>query len=94
MPFGFFAQIIPGIDGLIHISQISEKHVAKPQDVLTLGEIVKAKIIEINEEKKRISLSMTEAAGGQINEDELGENHAAEGEQIVAPEADELGENV
>jgi (E)-4-hydroxy-3-methyl-but-2-enyl pyrophosphate reductase len=94
MPFGSFAQIIPGIDGLIHISQISEKRVAKPQDVLTLGEIVKAKIIEINEEKKRISLSMTEAAGGQINEDELGENHAAEGEQIVAPEADELGENV
>lgn len=60
-PFGSFAQIIPGVDGLIHISQISDKHIAKPQDVLQMGEVVKAKIIEIDEERKRISLSIREA---------------------------------
>ena len=62
MPFGAFAQIIPGVDGLIHISQISEHRVAKPQDVLQMGDTVKVKIIEIDEERKRISLSMREAA--------------------------------
>jgi ribosomal protein S1/(E)-4-hydroxy-3-methyl-but-2-enyl pyrophosphate reductase len=61
MPFGSFAQIIPGVDGLIHISQIADKHIAKPQDVLELGQTVKVKIIEIDEEKKRISLSIREA---------------------------------
>lgn len=63
MPFGAFAQIIPGVDGLIHISQISDTHVAKPQDVLEEGQTVKAKIIEIDEDRKRISLSMREAEG-------------------------------
>lgn len=61
MPFGSFAQIMPGVDGLIHISQISDKHIAKPQDVLEMGQVVKVKIIEIDEEKKRISLSIREA---------------------------------
>jgi (E)-4-hydroxy-3-methyl-but-2-enyl pyrophosphate reductase len=57
-PFGAFARIIPGIDGLIHISQISDKRIEKPQDVLKVGDVVKAKITEIDTEKKRISLSM------------------------------------
>ncbi len=61
MPFGAFAQIIPGVDGLIHISQIADHHVAKPQDVLAMDETVKVKIIEVDEEKKRISLSIREA---------------------------------
>lgn len=57
-PFGAFAQIIPGIDGLIHISQISDKRVANVKDVLSVGDTVKAKITEIDAEKKRISLSI------------------------------------
>ena len=56
--FGAFATIIPGIDGLIHVSQISNERVAKPQDVLKVGQQVDAKITEIDLEKKRISLSM------------------------------------
>ncbi|MDD6022110.1 MAG: bifunctional 4-hydroxy-3-methylbut-2-enyl diphosphate reductase/30S ribosomal protein S1 [Oscillospiraceae bacterium] len=56
--FGAFANIIPGIDGLIHISQIADRHIAKPQDVLKIGEVVKAKITEIDFEKKRVSLSI------------------------------------
>ena len=56
--FGAFAHIIPGVDGLIHISQIANKHVAKPADVLKIGEKVTVKITEINEERKRVSLSI------------------------------------
>ncbi len=56
--FGAFAHIISGIDGLIHISQIANKHVAKPADVLKIGEKVTVKITEIDEERKRVSLSI------------------------------------
>ncbi len=56
--YGAFARIIPGIDGLIHISQIANKHIAKPQDELTVGQEVEAKITAIDLEKKRISLSI------------------------------------
>ena len=56
--FGAFARIIPGIDGLIHISQISNQHITKPQDVLSVGDEVKAVITAIDFDKKRVSLSM------------------------------------
>ena len=56
--YGAFARIIPGIDGLIHISQIANKHIAKPQDELTVGQEVEAKITAIDLDKKRISLSI------------------------------------
>ena len=56
--YGAFARIIPGVDGLIHISQIANKHIAKPQDELKVGETVDAKIIAIDEDKKRVSLSI------------------------------------
>ena len=58
MPFGAFAQIVPGVDGLIHISQIANKKIAKPEDVLKVGEEVEAKIIEIDDENKKVSLSI------------------------------------
>lgn len=57
-PFGAFAQIIPGIDGLIHISQIANQRVNKVSDVLSVGQEVDAKITEIDFEKQRISISM------------------------------------
>ena len=56
--YGAFARVIPGIDGLIHISQIANKHVAKPGDELTVGQEVEVKIIEIDQDKKRVSLSI------------------------------------
>ncbi|MEE1319101.1 MAG: S1 RNA-binding domain-containing protein, partial [Ruminococcus sp.] len=56
--FGAFANIIPGIDGLIHISQIANKRIDKPADVLKVGETVEAKITAIDFDKKRVSLSM------------------------------------
>ncbi len=56
--FGAFARIIPGIDGLIHISQIADHRIEKPQDVLKVNDVVKAKITEIDFDKKRVSLSI------------------------------------
>lgn len=58
MPFGAFAEIIEGVDGLIHISQIAQTKIAKPQDVLELGQEVNVKITAINEEKQTVSLSI------------------------------------
>ena len=56
--FGAFAHIMPGIDGLIHISQIANKHVSKPADALKIGEKVNVKITDIDDERKRVSLSI------------------------------------
>lgn len=56
--FGAFAVIIPGVKGLIHISQIANRRIDKPQDELTVGQVVKAKITAIDTEKKRVSLSI------------------------------------
>lgn len=56
--FGAFAKVIPGIDGLIHISQIADRHISKPQDVLKVGEKVNCKITAIDFDKKRVSLSI------------------------------------
>ena len=58
MPFGAFAEIMDGVDGLIHISKIANKRISKPADVLELGQVVDAKIIEIDNEKQKISLSI------------------------------------
>lgn len=67
--FGAFARIIPGIDGLIHVSQISNERVEKPEDVLSKGQKVQAKITAIDFEKRRISLSMKEAVEVSSEED-------------------------
>lgn len=66
MPFGAFAQILPGVDGLIHISQISNKRIANPQDVLKIGEEVDAKILEVDFDAKKVSLSIRALIEEQI----------------------------
>ena len=58
MTFGAFAEILPGVDGLIHISQIAERRIGKPEDVLSEGQDVQVKIIDVDAENKRISLSI------------------------------------
>ncbi len=57
MSFGAFAEVVPGVDGLIHISQIADHRVEKPEDELAEGDVVKVKITDINTETKKISLS-------------------------------------
>ena len=58
MTFGAFAEILPGVDGLIHISQIADKRIGKPEDVLAEGQEVQVKITDVDAEHKRISLSI------------------------------------
>lgn len=55
--FGAFANILPGIDGLIHISEIAHEHIANPAEVLKVGDTVKVKILDVDFDKKRVSLS-------------------------------------
>lgn len=70
--FGAFASILPGVDGLVHVSQIAREHVAKPQDVLSVGQTIEAKITEIDLDRKRISLSIK-----ALLEDEPSDEQAA-----------------
>ena len=58
MPFGAFAEVLPGVDGLIHISQIADRRIGKPDEVLKIGQKIDAKITDIDMEKKKISLSI------------------------------------
>ena len=76
--YGAFARIIPGIDGLVHISQIANKHVAKPQDELTVGQEVDAKITAIDFEKKRVSLSIRALLEPEVKEEAPAEETADE----------------
>ena len=70
MTFGAFAEVVPGVDGLIHISQIADRRIEKPGDVLTEGEMVDAKITAIDEEKQKISLSIRALLAPAADEDE------------------------
>ena len=56
--FGAFIELEPGVDALLHVSQISREHVEKPSDVLQVGEIITAKVVDFNEEERKISLSI------------------------------------
>lgn len=82
--FGAFAQVIPGVDGLIHISQISNTRIDKPSDVLSIGQEVEVKITDIDLEKKRVSLSIR-----ALLEEARAEEEAAAQEE--APQVMEFG---
>ena len=56
--FGAFVELAPGVDALLHVSQISREHVAKPSDVLTIGQEIQAKVVDFNSEDHKISLSI------------------------------------
>lgn len=56
--FGAFVELVPGVDALLHVSQISREHVDKPSDVLSIGQEIVAKIVDFNEDDRKISLSM------------------------------------
>lgn len=56
--FGAFVELAPGVDALLHVSQISKDHVEKPADVLAIGDVITAKVVDFNEEDKKISLSI------------------------------------
>ena len=83
--FGAFAKIVDDVKGLIHISQIADRHIASPKEVLSIGDIVKAKITEIDYDRKRVSLSIR----ALIEKDE---NTEVEGIEEYAPAAEETVE--
>ncbi|PLS16365.1 30S ribosomal protein S1 [Bacillus sp. M6-12] len=58
--FGAFVEVFPGVEGLVHISQISHKHIATPNEVLKEGQTVKVKVLDVNENEQRLSLSIKE----------------------------------
>jgi len=89
MTFGAFAEILPGVDGLIHISQIANRHIAKPDDVLAEGQEVQVKITEIDAENKRISLSIRALLA---TEEEVAEEPAEEVEEVAEEAAEETAE--
>ncbi|RLL48193.1 30S ribosomal protein S1 [Oceanobacillus piezotolerans] len=58
--FGAFVEVLPGVEGLVHISQIANRHIGTPQEVLEVGQSVKVKVLDVNEDEERISLSIKE----------------------------------
>ncbi|ATW24105.1 bifunctional 4-hydroxy-3-methylbut-2-enyl diphosphate reductase/30S ribosomal protein S1 [Candidatus Formimonas warabiya] len=83
-PFGAFVQVEPGIEGLVHISQLAPQRVAKTEDVVKPGDQVKVKVLGIDLEAKRMSLSIKEASGVTVEEEKKEEN-------VVIPEEEGLG---
>jgi len=79
--FGAFAEIIPGVDGLIHISQLADKRVADPKEIFSIGDTTDAKITAVDEEKQKISLSVRALF-------EAAEEAAEEVEETVAEDAE------
>ena len=84
MPFGAFAEVMPGVDGLIHISQIANRRIGKPDEVLSVGDVVDVKITAIDNDKQKISLSIR-----ALSEPEPAPRRA-EPEAPAAPEEDAL----
>ncbi len=81
--FGAFVELAPGVDALLHVSQIAREHVEKPADYLTVGQEVEAKIVDFNEADRKISLSMKAIAPAPAEEEaeaEVVEEIAAEEE--------------
>ena len=86
--FGAFIELEPGIDALLHVSQISKKHVKKPSDVLKVGQIIDAKVVDFKEDEKKISLSRRDFDDDLVP-DELPAEEAAPAAEETAPAAEE-----
>lgn len=92
-PFGAFARIIDGVDGLIHISQLADRRVENVKDVVSIGDVVKVKIIGADVDNKRISISMRalleDRGAAEAEEAAKVEEASAEAEEVPAAEAAE-----
>lgn len=88
MTFGAFAEVIPGVDGLIHISQIANRRIGKPEEVLSVGDVVEAKITAIDMENHKISLSIRALAEPAAAQPELPEEDDGEDALVYEVSAD------
>jgi 4-hydroxy-3-methylbut-2-enyl diphosphate reductase len=90
MPFGAFAEVYEDVDGLIHISRVSSERINSPADVLSVGQVVDVKITEIDDENRKLALSIraiTEAAEKAAREEALAAEKAAAEAEAAAEEA-------
>jgi small subunit ribosomal protein S1 len=101
VPFGAFVRVAPGIEGLVHISELSEQHVDSPESVLSVGDQVRVKVIEVDVARRRISLSMRQVGGAmpavaekeiEADEDEIRPEGAPSAGPEAAPATQEMAE--
>ena len=89
VPFGAFVRVAQGIEGLVHISELSDQHVESPEAVLSVGDTVRVKVIDVDISRRRISLSMRQVGGGAIVQPASDEIQAeAPAEPAAAPVAE------
>jgi small subunit ribosomal protein S1 len=86
--FGAFVEILPGVEGLVHISELAQHHVENPREVVSQGDLVSAKIIEVDAERRRLSLSLKRIEGGGVTQ------RADESEPVEGTPNLELSEEV
>ena len=92
--FGAFIELEPGIDALLHVSQISKKHVKKPADVLKVGQEIDAKVVDFKEDEKKISLSRRDFEDDIVPDDYDAKEKDEEVKEAVAEKAEEVKEAV
>jgi len=85
-PFGAFVEIEPGVDGLVHISQLANRRVEKPQDVVSVNQPVKVKILSIDTQEKRIGLSIKEVVA-EAEQDEVQEFLEKQDQEVLEPDS-------
>ncbi len=83
-------EVFPGVEGLVHISQISHKHIGTPHEVLEEGQEVKVKVLDANEEEKRLSLSMKELEEKTNNQQDIDLPEESTGFQLSEMIGDKL----
>jgi small subunit ribosomal protein S1 len=87
--FGAFVEIMEGVEGLVHISELAQHHVENPREIVDPGDEVKVKILEIDDERRRLSLSLKRVEGQVLPMREIA---PSPGEGAVDEEADEVGD--
>ena len=86
--FGAFVEILPGVEGLVHISELAQHHVENPREIVSQGDLVEAKILEVDAERRRLSLSLKRVEGGGVTQ------RADDSEPVEGTPALELSEEV
>src|SRR2546429_4597704 len=86
--FGAFVEVLPGVEGLVHISELAQHHVENPREIVSQGDLVSAKIIEVDAERRRLSLSLKRVEGGGVTQ------RADDSEPVEGTPALDLSEEV
>ncbi|MCE3267678.1 MAG: binding domain protein [Solirubrobacterales bacterium] len=89
--FGAFVQILPGVEGLVHISELAQHHVESPAEVVRPGDELKVKILEVDDSRRRLSLSVKRVEGQELPARDMSDAPAIEGVPVPVP-AEESGE--